>query len=138
MGRVQSKEVKIYCPVGFRATWEKYLAICKRDGTNASREVRIYVEGQVARRDPGNPQTTMESHIPGTEDAMAKRRSDTIKELLIAADARGGELTYAHVVKAIREASNPLGYMIPVLARSMCKDLEKLGARILWPARGAF
>jgi len=96
------------------------------------------VEGQVAKRDPGNPQPPLTAFFEGHEDVTAKRRSDTIKELLIDADKRGNELTYAHVARAIREASNPLGYMIPVLAKSMCEDLVKLGVTILWPARGTF
>ena len=80
----------------------------------------------------------MGSFMEGHQDQVAARRSDTIKTLLIDADKRGGELTYTHVAQAIRAASSPLGYRIPVLARSMAKDLEKLGVRILWPARGAF
>jgi len=101
-------------------------------------EIRRFVEGQVAKRDPGNPQPPLTAFFEGHEDVKAKRRSDTIKELLIDADKRGGELTYAHVVQAIRAASSPAGFAIPVLARSMCEDLVKLGVRILWPARGTF
>ena len=52
MPRVKSKEVKIYAPESFKATWQKYLEICERDGTNASREIRKFVESQVAKRAP--------------------------------------------------------------------------------------
>ncbi len=56
MSRVKSKEVKIYAPVGFKATWQKYHEICAQNGTNASKEIRKFVESQVAMRPPEKPQ----------------------------------------------------------------------------------
>ena len=132
------KQFKIYGPLHFRYTWDKYLEICKRDGTNASKEIREFIEGQVARRDPGNPQTTMESHIPGTEDALAKRRSDMLKDLLVMAERRDGELKYLDVVQVFREQRSLPGHRLVPLAKSMCEDLKKLGVTILWPAKGQY
>ncbi len=53
---LKSNEVKIYAPLHFKATWKKFLEICERDGQSASELVRIWVEGYVQRKDPGNPQ----------------------------------------------------------------------------------
>ena len=129
MSRVKSRFVNIYAPVGFKSTWQKYLEICDRDGTNASREIRKFVEGQVARRDPGNPQTTLGTYVEGHEDEIAARRSDLVKELIKRAMLQGGELRYREVLEKFMDVK---GHKRVVLTESMCGDLEKLGVHIVY------
>ncbi len=118
--------------------WERFKKLATRDSMKMSNIVEDLVRGWVDMKEPGNPQRPLTAFVTGHDDEVAARRSTTIKELIKDAEKRGGELNYAHVVQAIRAASSPAGYRIPVLARSMCQALEKLGVRILWPARGAF
>ena len=132
MGRVKSNEVKIYAPVGFKATWQSYLEICDRDGTNASREIRKFVEGQVAKREPGNPQRTLGTYVEGHEDEVLARRSDLVKELLELAQRQGGEVKYRQVLERYMDVK---GHMRVTLTESMCGDLKKLGAQIVYPGR---
>lgn len=125
------KQFKIYGPTHFRYTWEKYLEICERDGTNASREIRAFVEGQVAKRDPGNPQRTLGTFVEGHEDEQAARRSDMVKDFIIKAEARGGEIRRMEILEALR-AGGAKGNMLVELTRSMCEDLKKLGVKIVY------
>lgn len=127
--RVKSAEVKIYAPAHFKATWEKYLEICERDGTNASREIRRFVEGQVARRDPGNPQRTLGTFVEGHEDELAAKRSDLLKELIARAAKSDGTLSRREVIEEYK-ALGAKGNMRVELTRSMCEDLEKLGVKV--------
>ena len=76
----RDRKVAIYAPAHFRATWIKYLEICERDGTNASREIRRFVQGQVARRDPGNPQTPLTAFVEGHEDEFAEEVRTLLRE----------------------------------------------------------
>ena len=126
------KQFKIYGPTHFRSTWEKFLAICERDGTNASKEIRQFVEGQVAKRNPGNPQKTIGSFVEGHEDELAAKRSDFIKAMILEAEKRSGSLTYSVVVRFFRETRQVHGYRIVPLVKSICEDLKKLGVTIVY------
>ena len=128
---MKSKFVNIYAPVGFKATWKRYLEICDRDGKSASREIRKFVEGQVARRDPGNPQRTLGTFVEGHEDEIAARRSDLVKELIKRAMLQGGELRYREVLEAFKDRPIP-GWKKVTLTKSMVSDLEKLGVTIVY------
>ena len=103
---VKSKEVKIYAPAHFKPTWEKFKKICDRDGTSASEQVRIWVEGFVARKDPGNPQRPLTAFVEGHPDEQAARYSGLLQELLTIAQNRGGEIRYSMIVRALRERRN--------------------------------
>jgi len=131
VSRVKSKFVNIYAPVGFKSTWSKYLEICDRDGTNASREIRKFVEGQVARRDPGNPQTTLGTYVEGHEDEIAARRSDLVKEFLERAILTGGELRHRDIREVFKTRVAD-GNKRVALIESMCEDLKKLGVTIVY------
>jgi len=133
VARVKGNHISIYVRIGFKATWQKYLEICERDGTNASREIRKFVEGQVAKRDPGNPQRTLGTYVEGHEDELLARRSDLVKELLELASMQGGEVRYRQVLERYMDVK---GHKRVALTESMCGDLKKLGVVILWPGRG--
>jgi len=125
------KQFKIYGPAHFRATWEKFLAICTRDGTNASKEIRIFVEGQVARRDPGNPQRTLGAYVSGHEDEVAMKRSDKLKGYIERAITTGGEIRY-NLIRDDLKAAGVDPHMRKVLAESLATDLKKLGVTVVY------
>lgn len=87
------------------------------------------MEGQVARRDPGNPQRTLGTYVEGHEDEIAARRSDLVKELLELASMQGGEIRYRQVLERYMDVK---GHKRVVLTESMCGDLKKLGAVIVY------
>ena len=126
------RAVEIYAPAGFKATWRKFLEICKRDGVSASHLVRVWVEGYVARKDPGNPQRPITAFVEGHDDELTARRSDLVKHLLVEADKRGGYLNYSLVVQAYRERHHLPGFRLVAMAKSMCQDLAKLGVKIVY------
>ncbi|GAH48039.1 unnamed protein product, partial [marine sediment metagenome] len=68
----ERRQFKIYGPPHFVPTWEKFLEICERDGQSASSLIRIWVEGYVHRKDPGNPQRPITAYAPGHEDEYAR------------------------------------------------------------------
>jgi hypothetical protein len=95
---LKSNEVKIYAPDHFKATWRKFLEICERDGQSASELVRIWVEGYVQRKDPGNPQRPLTAWTPGHEDQEALALQEVYDKLLRIAEDRGGDLEYRRVL----------------------------------------
>lgn len=126
------KQFKIYGPDHFRLTWEKFVAICARDGTSASEAIRLFVEGQVAKRDPGNPQKTIGAYVEGHEDELAARRSDFIKDMILESEKRGGTLPRSLLVKFFRERYQVVGFRIVPMVTSILEDLEKLGVVVTY------
>lgn len=131
VGRVKSREVKIYAPAGFKATWQKFLEICDRDGDSASQLVRKWVEGYVARKEPGNPQRPLTAFVEGHEDQVAMRRSSILKELMGFAIHREGEVSHRDVVDLYRGLGIP-GFQLVNLVESMEADLKKLGVVVVY------
>lgn len=127
---VKSKEVKIYAPAGFKPTWVKFLAICERDGTSASEQIRIWVEGFVARKDPGNPQRTLPAFVKGHPDELAARRSDVVKTFLAQAERTGGWVRRRDIVDELRAKGWPTR-MRDAVTSSLVKDLKLLGVDVL-------
>jgi len=95
-----SKEVTIYAPPHFKATWKKFMEICERDGQSASELVRIWVTGYVERKDPGNPQRPLTAYAPGHEDEQALRVQEVYARLKSHAADNRGEI---HVRQIFRE-----------------------------------
>lgn len=131
VARVKGKHISIYVPIGFKATWQKYLEICERDGTNAAKEIRQFVVGQVSRRDPGNPQRTLGTFVEGHEDEIAARRSDLVKELLGKAELQDGEVKYHQVLEAFKDRPIP-GWKKVALTKSMISTLKLLGVATVY------
>ena len=125
------KQFKIYGPARFAATWRKFLEICERDGQSASELIRIWVEGYVARKDPGNPQPPITAFFEGHEDHVAMRRSKILKELMAFAATREGELHHRDIVEVYRTLGLP-GWQLVLLVESMETDLKKLGVRVVY------
>lgn len=93
-----SKGVTIYAPPHFKATWKKFLEICERDGQSASELVRIWVEGYVERKDPGNPQRPLTAYAPGHEDEQALRLQEAYARLKALAAKSRDELNFVQIL----------------------------------------
>ena len=127
----EDRKVAIYATPGFKATWRRFLELCERDGVSASHLVRVWVEGYVARKDPGNPQRPLTAFVEGHDDELTLRWSEILKDLIARAEHIGGELRYRDVVATIR-AQGVTGPMILAKAESMAKSLRALGVNIVY------
>jgi len=125
----EDRKVAIYATPGFKATWRKFLEICERDGVSASHLVRVWVEGYVARKDPGNPQRPITAFVEGHEDEIKAAWSSTLKDLIARAEHLGGELRYADVLQVLKDQGLK-GRMLVTRADSMCESLKKIGVTI--------
>lgn len=130
-GRVKSNEVKIYAPVGFKATWAKFLTICERDNQSASEIIRIWVEGYVARKDPSNPQRPITAFVKGHKDEEAAVRSSLIQELLDYATRRGMMVKHSVIVDLVRENTFKGPGRLAVI-KAIVFDLKKLGVTTVY------
>lgn len=64
------KQFKIYGPARFSSIWAKYVEICQSDGSSASKEIRKFVKGQVAKRTPRKAQRPLMAFSEGYENAV--------------------------------------------------------------------
>lgn len=125
----KNPEVKIYAPAGFKATWRKFLEICERDGVSASHLVRVWVEGYVARKDPGNPQRPLTAFVEGHGDELLARRSEMLKGFVELAARAYGEVNYGDIVDDLKASGWP-GYNRAEVADSMAEELKKMGVKV--------
>jgi hypothetical protein len=95
------KQFKIYGPLKFRATWDKFLEICHRDGQPASELIRIWVEGYVKRKDPGNPQRPITAYAPGHEDEQALRVQQAYAMLRAYAEDNGDNIPRSRILREL-------------------------------------
>ena len=91
------RKYQFYGPAHFRATWAKFLGICKRDGQSASWLLRVWVEGYVQRKDPGNPQRPLTAYVPGHEDELALNLPEILRKLEAYASIRRNELDWSMI-----------------------------------------
>ena len=125
----KNPEVKIYAPAHFKATWKKFLEICERDGQSASELVRIWVEGYVARKDPGNPQRPITAYAPGHEDEYARLQQEIFSKLLGVAENRGGYLPWLRIVDELKPLLS--GHARVDAAEKLARRLTKAGVRVV-------
>ena len=117
----RGKKYQFYGPVYFRPTWKKFLEICERDNQSASELIRIWVEGYVIRKDPGNPQRPITAYAPGHEDEYARLQQEIFSNLLGVAEDRGGYLRWLRILEEVK----------PFLSGQARVDAaEKLGSRL--------
>lgn len=128
---MRSKDVKVYCPPRFKPIWAKFVEICERDGTSASEQIRIWVEGQVRRRDPGNPQRPITSYTPGHQDHAAASRREVLELFAEVAGKRSGEVRYRDVVAELRSRGLK-GRRLVDAAQDVAKDLKRRGVSVLF------
>lgn len=96
------KKYQFYGPAHFRATWAKFLNICKRDGQSASWLLRLWVEGYVHRKDPGNPQRPLTAYVPGHEDELALNLPEILRRLEAYASSRRNELDWSMILNELK------------------------------------
>lgn len=128
--RVEGKQYEIYAPPGFMPTWRKFLEICERDRQSAGELIRIFVEGQVRGRDPGNPQRPLTAWAPGHRDAEKRQEQDFFAWLTEYADNRRNEVPYRQIVDLLREMDVPPSRR-PTLAGELATRLTKAGVRVV-------
>lgn len=124
------KQYEIYAPDHFKPTWKKFLEICGRDKQSASGLIRIWVEGYVHRKDPGNPQRPITAYVPGHEDKYALMQQDIFSKLLGIAEDRGGYLRYLRIVEELKPILK--GQARVDAAEKLASRLTKAGVRIVW------
>ena len=122
------RQFKIYGPPHFTPTWTKFLEICDRDGQSASELIRVWVEGYVHRKDPGNPQRPITAYAPGHEDQLALLQQEAFRRLQTYAEAKGGELTWLRIVEELR--SDLSGQPLVDVAEKTARRLTKAGVRV--------
>ena len=126
----KNPEVKIYAPAHFKATWKKFREICERDGQSASELVRIWVEGYVARKDPGNPQRPLTAWAPGHRDEEKRQEQDFFAWLTEYADNRRNEVPYRQIVDLLKDMGVPPSRR-PTLAGELATRLTKAGVKVV-------
>ena len=125
----KNPEVKIYAPAHFKATWKKFLEICERDGQSASELVRIWVEGYVARKDPGNPQRPITAYAPGHEDEYARLQQEIFNKLLGVSENRFGYLPWLRIMEELKPLLS--GQDRVDAAEKLARRLTKAGVRVV-------
>jgi len=111
------------------STWEKFLEICERDGQSASELIRIWVEGYVHRKDPGNPQRPITAYAPGHEDEYARLQQEIFSKLLGVAEDRGGYLPWLRIVEELKPFLS--GQARVDAAEKLGRRLTKAGVRVV-------
>jgi len=128
--RVEGRQYEIYAPPGFVATWRKFQEICARDRQTTGDLIRVYVEGQVRNRDPGNPQRPISAWVPGHPDQAALEEQELLKMLKAFAEHRGGEIRHKDVVETLRDAGVPPARRV-AMADDLSRRLSKDGVKVL-------
>jgi len=123
------KQFKIYGPHHFTATWKKYLEICERDGRSASGEIRVFVEGQVRGRDPGNPQRPITAYAPGHRDQLVLVHQEAFKKLEVLARDNRLEVGWYDIIDELKASFK--GQPLADAAREMGRRLTKAGLKVL-------
>ena len=95
------KQYKIYGPDHFRATWAKFLEICQRDGQSGSELIRVWVEGYVKRKDPGNPQRPITAWAAGHMDEQALRVQEAYARLRAYAADNGDNIPRNRILREL-------------------------------------
>jgi len=126
----RDKKVAIYAPAHFKATWRKFLEICERDGVSASHLVRVWVEGYVQRKDPGNPQRPITAWAPGHDDQVSLEAQELYARLYEYVDRRGCDLTYKFIMNNLYDSGVP-AVRRPGLADQLAMRLTKDDVRVL-------
>ncbi len=125
----EGKQHEIYAPDHFKYTWNKFLEICERDNQSASGLIRIWIEGYVTRKDPGNPQRPITAYTPGHEDEYALMQQDIFKKLLDIAKNYGGYIHWRRIVEELKPILK--GQARVEAAEKLTKRLSKAGVRIV-------
>jgi len=125
---VKDDKVSIYAPVGFKSTWKKFLEICERDRVSASHIIRVWVEGYVQRKDPGNPQRPLTAYVPGHEDELALNLPEILRKLEAYASSQRNELAWSIIQEELKPYLQ--GVARVRAAEGVCEELRSRGIKI--------
>jgi len=120
--------VNIYAPAWFKATWKKFLEICERDGVSASHLIRVWVDGYVQRRDPGNPQRPLTAYVPGHEDELALNLPEILSKLEAYASIQSNGLSWSMISDELKPYLQGAARMRA--ADRISQKLEKRGIKV--------
>ena len=124
----KNPEVKIYAPPHFKATWRKFLEICERDGVSASHLIRVWVEGYVQSKDPGNPQRPITAWMPGHEDEKVLRYKEIVDKLVLIASRRQNEVAWWMIIAELRPYLEGAARVSE--AERISRDLTRRGVKV--------
>jgi len=125
----RGKKYQFYGPAYFKDTWKKFLEICERDNQSGSELIRIWVEGYVIRKDPGNPQRPITAYAPGHEDEYARLQQEIFSKLLGIAEDRGGYLRWLRILDEVKPFLS--GQARVDAAEKLGRRLTKAGVRVV-------
>ena len=125
----RGKKYQFYGPAHFKPTWKKFLEICERDSQSASELIRVWVEGYVVRKDPGNPQRPITAYAPRHEDEYARLQQEIFSKLLGVAENRGGYLPWLRIVEELKPLLS--GQARVDAAEKLARRLTKAGVRVV-------
>lgn len=125
----RGKKYQFYGPAYFKATWKKFLEICERDNQSGSELIRIWVEGYVVRKDPGNPQRPITAYAPGHKDEYARLQQEIFSNLLGVAENRGGHLPWLRILEELKPFLS--GHALVDAAEKLARRLTKAGVRVV-------
>jgi len=126
---IDNEQHEIYAPPRFEGTWKKFQEICERDGQSASGLIRVWVEGYVHRKDPGNPQRPITAYAPGHEDEYARMQQEIFDKLLGVAEDRGGYLPWGRMLDELKPFLS--GHARVDAAEKLARRLTKAGVRVV-------
>jgi len=125
---VKDDKVSIYAPTWFKATWKKFLEICERDRVSASSLIRVWVEGYVHNKDPGNPQRPITAWVPGHDDELALNLPEIVRKLEECASIRRGELPWLMIHDELKPYLQ--GAARVRAAERVCGELRSRGIKV--------
>ncbi|MBA7702355.1 hypothetical protein ES703_111119 [subsurface metagenome] len=125
---VKHDTVNIYAPAWFKATWKKFLEICERDGVSASHLIRVWVDGYVKRKDPGNPQRPLTAYVPGHEDALALNLPEILSKLELYASSQRNELDWSIINDELKPYVHGAARMRAT--DNIIRELKKRGIKV--------
>ncbi len=121
-------KVSIYAPAWFKATWKKFLEICERDRVSASYVIRVWVEGYVHNKDPGNPQRPITAYVSGHEDELVLNLPEILSKLEAYASIRRNELPWSMIHDELKPYLQ--GVARVQAAERVYKELRSRGIKI--------
>ena len=125
---VKDDKVSIYAPTWFKSTWKKFLEICERDRVSASHLIRVWVEGYVRRKDPGNPQRPLTAYVPGHEDEFALKLPEILRNLENYALMHQNELSCSMIFESVKHYD--LGMATYQAVDEISQELGRRGIRV--------
>jgi len=95
---------------------------------SASHLIRVWVEGYVRARDPGNPQRPLTAYVPGHEDELALKLPEILRKLEEYALIQRNGLSWSMIHDELKPYLQ--GAARVRAAESVSQELEKRGITV--------